>query len=168
MANPAKPKRRWLQFSLRTLLVFMVLVAIGLSWFASRTQQARRQKEAVEAITKLGGWVAYDYQFGAARKSQPPEPGWPEELLGKDFVRRGVAVGHNHIDSHFTDVSLENLKELHELQWMDLNGTHVTDAGLKHLEGFSRLRWLGLCGTNVTNEGVQELRAALPNCEISH
>jgi hypothetical protein len=58
-----KRRRRFLQFSVRTLLVFVLLVSIGMSWFAVKMQKARRQREAVEAIVKAGRLVAYDYQY---------------------------------------------------------------------------------------------------------
>jgi hypothetical protein len=40
-----KRKRRWYQFSLRALLVFVLLVSIGMSWLAVRRQRVRRQRE---------------------------------------------------------------------------------------------------------------------------
>ena len=53
-----KPRRRWLQFSLRTLMVLMLVLGCGLSWLAREVQQARAQREAAKAIGKLGGRVS--------------------------------------------------------------------------------------------------------------
>jgi hypothetical protein len=47
MTDTTRPKRRWFQYSLRTLLVFMVLASIPMSWLAVKMQQARRQREAL-------------------------------------------------------------------------------------------------------------------------
>jgi len=47
---PARPRRRWLQYSLRTLLVFMVLASVPMSWLAVKMHHAREQREAVEAM----------------------------------------------------------------------------------------------------------------------
>lgn len=55
-------KRRF-QFGLRTLLSFVTLFAIVCSWFAVKLQQAKRQREAVEALLQLGGYVGYDHPF---------------------------------------------------------------------------------------------------------
>ena len=64
MTTP-KPKLRWFQFTLRTLLVFVTLFAIACSWLGVKMQSARRQQETVAAILKDGGFVLYDYQFPA-------------------------------------------------------------------------------------------------------
>ena len=54
-----KPKRRWLQFSLRTLMVVMVVFGTGLGWFAHEVHQARQQREALKAIALRHPWVSY-------------------------------------------------------------------------------------------------------------
>ena len=66
-AEPPKRKRRWYQFSLRTLLIFTVVCAIGSAWVARRMDRKRRDREAVAVILKLGGSVSYDYQFDSSR-----------------------------------------------------------------------------------------------------
>ncbi len=80
-----KPTRRWFQFSLRTLLLFVLLVSLSLSWFAVKRQQATRQEKAVEAIRKAGGNVAYDYYnlFRTRRFGNhwPGRPAWLREFL---------------------------------------------------------------------------------------
>ena len=57
-----KPKRRWYQYSLRTLLIFVTLFAVACSWFTVKLNQARKQREAVEALTKLGCRIGYDLE----------------------------------------------------------------------------------------------------------
>src|SRR5262245_12117282 len=52
-AKPAvseKPKRRWLQFSLRTMLVVMTLASVGLGWLAYERNEVRKRQEAIAAI----------------------------------------------------------------------------------------------------------------------
>jgi hypothetical protein len=65
-------------------LAFMVLVAAGSSWLGVKMKQARRQREAVEAIVKLGGGAKYDYELRSDGK--PPGPAWLREFLGLDFL----------------------------------------------------------------------------------
>ncbi len=68
-----KPRRRWLQFRLRTLLL-LVLVLCG--WLAWMRYEAREQREAVEWVREMGGSVTYDYEMGNrindAKPSGPP------------------------------------------------------------------------------------------------
>jgi len=54
-ADKPRARRRWYQYSLRTLLLVMLLASVGISWFAVKMQRARKQREAVEAIRGLGG-----------------------------------------------------------------------------------------------------------------
>ena len=62
MTSP-NPKRRFLRFSLRALLLFVVVLSVPLGWFAWEMQRARRQRVAVDRIWELGGEVFYDYKF---------------------------------------------------------------------------------------------------------
>jgi len=72
---PPKPKRHWNQFSLRTLLVFVLVLSVPLGWFAMTMQRARRQREAVEGIRELYGDVSYDCQVhkDGEHSNQPPK-----------------------------------------------------------------------------------------------
>jgi hypothetical protein len=66
-----------------------------------------------------------------------------------------------------TDAGLEHLKGLAKLKILSLsNSKGVTDAGLEHLKGMSSLRQLSLWGTGCTKEAFDELRKALPDCNI--
>ena len=60
--RPRKSRRRLLRFSLRALLVFVLLLSVPLAWFAWKMERARKQREAVEWILGTGGEVLYDYQ----------------------------------------------------------------------------------------------------------
>ena len=55
--------RRRFQFSLRSLLVLTVAVAVPFSWLAVEIKWAREKREAVEAWSKLGGVISYDYEM---------------------------------------------------------------------------------------------------------
>src|ERR1700694_4735083 len=61
-AVPPKRKRRWFQFSLRSLLIFTVIAAVALGWLGKKIEQKRGQREAVEAILYAGGNEFADYQ----------------------------------------------------------------------------------------------------------
>jgi len=54
-----KHERPRFQYTLRALLVFMLLVSIPLSWLGGKLLRTRRLREAVEAIVRAGGRVWY-------------------------------------------------------------------------------------------------------------
>jgi len=158
--HPPKPKRRWYQFSLRTLLVFVLLASVGLSWFAMKLHQARKQREAVEAILKAGGWVTYDFELADTGTltpgAEPPAPPWLRKVLGDDFFRDVVRL---HVSGPGCgDAELEHLEGLTKLEEVSLSFAQVTDAGLAHLEGLTSLEVLELTGTQVSDAGLQHLR----------
>jgi hypothetical protein len=76
-----RPKRRrWCQFSLRTLLVVMLVISSAVGLVGIRLQRARRQKEAVVAIRRLEGTVDYRADSMPVMVRNFAEP-W----LGRDF-----------------------------------------------------------------------------------
>jgi hypothetical protein len=60
-AEPPKRKRRWFQFSLRTLLIVVTLLAVPLGWVAWQAKIVRERKELRDKVKSDRGWV---YAFG--------------------------------------------------------------------------------------------------------
>jgi hypothetical protein len=185
---------RWrFQFSIRSLLVLTVVVAVACSWLTWEMKEARRQREA---IAKLRAGVLYDYQCDPSYPYQPfssatpPEPGWLRGAFGEDFFSDAVALNLGF--SQVTDTDLEHLKELNEVQALYLNSTYISDAGLENLKWLPDLQSLGLANTRITdaglqhvrrlaklrgvnitltdatNEGAEKLKQTLPNCKVYH
>ena len=48
-------------------MVFVLVLGGCLGWFAHLARQARVQRDAVAAITKVGGSALYDWQFEGNR-----------------------------------------------------------------------------------------------------
>ena len=88
-AEPPKRQRRWFQFGLRTLLILVFLLCVGMRW---TTAKADRRKAAVEAIRKDGGLVWYDFEvavkpidIGVETKGDRPSDGF---TVRRSFLRR--------------------------------------------------------------------------------
>ena len=161
-------RRRWHQYSLRTLLILITVICCGLGWVGVKVQQGRKQKEVVDAFTKAGGIFGYEYQYDANRRwhrdAEPPGPPWLRSLLGDDFFRNP-----NEVDlsvAHLTAADFKHLQEMTKLKWLKLGGTQVTDAVLDNLKGLPQLEDLFVTSTSVTDAGVKKLRQALPHCKI--
>ncbi|MEK6246539.1 MAG: hypothetical protein N2C12_00055, partial [Planctomycetales bacterium] len=143
--------RRLLRFRLLSLLVLVTVVAVWLGWWSHK---ARQQREAVAAINKVGGQVAYDFQ----REGLETPRHWPEWLvdwLGVDYFSNVTSL---HLgNAQITDEGLKHLEGLQALKGLSLNNTQVTDKGLKHLDGLQTLKWLRLGSTRVTDAGMKHL-----------
>jgi hypothetical protein len=161
MADASKPKLRWYQYSLRSLFLLTLLVAIGMSWVAVRMQRAREQRAAVEAIVKTGASVYFEHQLDASGNlidgAETPGPAWLRRLLGDDFFRSVTQVFYAP-GIPVTDNELTQLQAFSELQSLSLHGTQVTDAGLEHLKGLTQLKKLHLGETRITDAGLEHLK----------
>jgi hypothetical protein len=138
MVNTRKPERRWYQSSLRTLLIFVTLCALPCSWIAVKMQQARKQREVVEAIRSLKGMVVYDYEYDReAPYSGPPGPTLLRDFFGDDFFASVVEVRIDEFPPQHALVA--DLKELPHLEHLFLSGWQVTDDSLAEINGLTRL-----------------------------
>ena len=76
--DPLKRKRCWLQFSLRSLLIFTRIVAVACAWRGRKIERKRKEREAAEAIVKLGGEVWHDRELAPGvwfmLIQSPPKP----------------------------------------------------------------------------------------------
>jgi Leucine-rich repeat (LRR) protein len=184
--DPPKPKRRWLQFSLRTLMIFTLICAVASAWVAKRMEQKRKEREAVEAIENHGGTVFYDSQITllgnhtSSAERQGPE--WLRTVLGENIfsevksvyfpncvsvsddvlVNLEVLTELETLDfaccNGLTDASLAHFKRLAKLQRLVLHRTQVTDAGLEQLRGLTQLQTLDLQGAQITDAGLRHLK----------
>ncbi|MGD0899733.1 MAG: leucine-rich repeat domain-containing protein [Thermoguttaceae bacterium] len=182
--DASKPKRRWWQFSLRTLtlLVVVTLFAIPCGWIALKIRQANRERTAEAATQELGGriisWVAttppclyrslgpgflppaaYEVSFAGTQITDAQL-----EIVEWLYHLRSLDLQHTQV----TNAGLQHLKGLNELEGLNLSDTKITDAGLELIKGLNHLRSLDVTGTQVTDEGVKKLQQALPNCRIGH
>jgi len=151
-----KPRRRWLQFSLRTLFVVVTVFCV---WMGITAKRAKDQRLAVEAIEGSGGRIIYAHEprIGLVgpvtpRIPEPPGPEWLRQLIGKEYFFSVVEV--QLIGTSVDDASLMAIKQLTDVKTLWLGSTKVTDAGLVHLEGLTNLQELFLGNTMVIDAGI--------------
>jgi hypothetical protein len=149
------------QFSIRSLLLLAVVVAIPCSWLATEMKKAREQRAIVGEVKKAADSVIYDYQvdplfFYGNLDATPTAPLWLRNLLGDDLF---ADVKHVFFPEHRTisDAGWQHLKELTQLERLVLSDTKVSDADLQHLEGLTQLKELYLQGTQVGDAGLRHI-----------
>src|SRR5687768_5420104 len=148
-----KPRRRFVQISLRTLFVLLTIGCVALAVISKR---ARDQRAAVTRVLALRGFVMYDYEDAAQRASiaNPTPPGWPwlRRAIGDEYFQTVVSV---KVDStKVTNDDLRLIGKLRRLHTLSLNFTQVSGEGLAHVRNCRQLRYLGLAETKVTSEGL--------------
>jgi hypothetical protein len=169
------PRRRWLQFTLRTMLVLILIVSVPLGWFAHKLREAREHRAAVKAIQTLGGRVgSWPDRLGRLPGEEVyGDLVWvnlsrtPVRDAGLVYLRGLRTLYRLNLDAtKVTDAGLVHLNGLTQLEELSLDSTQITDAGLEHLRGLTQLRTVDLRNTQVTDKGVNELQKALPNVSI--
>lgn len=165
----ARPRRRWYQFSIVSLLILTMVVALLVARFAV---PARRQHDAVKRITELGAEVLYDYQESGAQN--PPGPAWLRKLIGDDFFQRvqSVSLSNDRFNSPeevyaaivqirrlptihslyisspggLNDLTVSEIARLDSLKFLSIHHVSLTAEGLAQLARLSNLSWLRLSG----------------------
>lgn len=172
MTTDHPKRRRWFQFRLRTLLIAILILSLPLSWFAVKLQRSSRQRQAVEAIRELGGFVD--------ERERTSVPKWIRESFPEDFFTEVVEVrllDNKHrnamlkvlkavstdleiekLPPHVADPGFEHLKELTDLRKLSLCNTTATGTDLEHFAGLTNLRELDLRDTDVTDAGLEHLK----------
>lgn len=148
------------------MIAVVPVAAVGV-WFHGKLQKAQKQHAGVLWVQEQRGHVYYDYHWEAAdgdwTKAEPPGPAWLHALLGVDFFAEVRSVNLDNTELY--DLTpLSDLVTLRELAFnIDVHeGTDYSPIlTLKHLE---RL-WLDW--THVDEQQLEEVRKALPNCEIT-
>lgn len=155
----AKPRRRWFQFSLRTLLigtaVVAVFCAIGLRWIVP----AQRQRAAVKMVKDAKGFVQYadpeahEWRIVSTLRDWLPRDFF-DPVVAASFEFRGVPRA---VPLPLTDADMNALVGFPQLQELNLGSTKITDAGLAHVQVLSQLRSLDIDGTMTSDLGLAHL-----------
>lgn len=88
-----KPRRRWLQYSLRGLLLLTLLAACGAWWLSQEIEKAKREQQAIDKLVEMPGvTIHFSYQLdaqGELTQPQLPTPAdhpWLRSWFGDAFV----------------------------------------------------------------------------------
>jgi internalin A len=145
---------------------------------------AETQEEAAKAIEKVGGRASIDDKlpgkpvvyvslegkkiddtvmkhleaFPELRTLEVQEcPITDEGVRSVRGLKRLQTVRFRFIHG-ITDKGAESLKDLTNVEWLELDSTKVTDEGLQYLSGMTKLRQLDLRNTPVAGKGFVHLK----------
>lgn len=141
-----------LQFSLRTMLVVFVAMALVLS-FARR---ARQQRKAVRELDGAGLVVVYDVDDSDLRVPLRELRKRLASLIGKDWVASPVEV-RQQTGCVIDQGVVRAIRALTTVESVDLRGTEIDDDSIPLLAHMWRLSRLNLDYTDVTDRGLSPL-----------
>lgn len=162
------------QFSLKTLLLLAVLVAVPLGIWEFRKARIKQHASAARPFEDLGGVVASHpnsfirfvrlYLFHSGHHqitsisfmNEPLTDQQLESIHGELHALPNlnrILLGKTRI----TDRGLSIVADLNQLSWIRLDDTAVTDRGVAMLQEMTSMEELGLARTNVTDDGLQHL-----------
>ncbi len=190
------PRSSLFRYSLRTLLLLLLVACMALGWFSIRLAKAREQAVAVAKLRHLGATVYYDFHHyydengdGCLNESRRPTD-WKvaRKLLSDDFFNNVYYVRfikHEHFPQsgpiiHYlgprhvrTPISRDAnsyifiLESLPHLHTLDLSHSNAAGQAIPKLTKLSCLKRLALGDSLMSEEGAERLRDALPDCHIS-
>ena len=168
-------RRRWFQFSLRTLL-FLISALSLLFGFCRSLNRAHQQRDAVLAVRAAGGVILYEDQFGADgnfnARAEPAAPEWLRNLLGDDFFRTPAGVDNWNRESsadwfdfnarrELSDASERALCRLPTIKRLNFVGTSLSHGRLLVIESLNQLEELDLTERHLSDEECQQLAKVL-------
>ncbi len=173
MSETPRRKRRWFQFSLRSLLIFTALCGVVAGWIGRGIERKRRQHDIVTALQNLRGSIDYDYDHEERSSRRyfiaASDGDFFNDPKGANFYGTGSDAALKIVSqlphlkklvmrssSKVTDAGAAGLGALTELEFLELSGTRITDLGLEHVGELTNLQILDLAD----NHGISDIGLA--------
>jgi len=153
-----REQRRWLRFSLRTLLLLTLLAALPLAWLGREVQRYRDERTAIEKFVALGGSID---SYG------PIGPAWLRNMLGERFADffnspRGVSLS----GATLSDEEGAWLSQFRHLIGLSMEGCTLSDRAVAAIGVHRELTGLVLRRSTFNNETLHESLMSLEKLEL--
>jgi hypothetical protein len=89
LAARLKPSRRWCQFSIKSLLVLVAVLALPCGLLAWKLEKKREQRAAIEEIERLGDYSLAIWDWQEDELDEPPGPAWLR-ATGRRLLQRRI------------------------------------------------------------------------------
>jgi Leucine-rich repeat (LRR) protein len=162
-SNPSPPatKRLRFRFSLRTLLIAMVVLGLAAAWVGSVANRVRKQRAIVQELKSSGADIYYDYQREVNRGGNKSRLPFGDAVLSRT-VGDDVFAYVAHVSWYRTDdrthAALALLPQLPRLTRLHIRGPHVTDDSLALIARNPQLSILEIDDAKISSAGISHLR----------
>ena len=145
MAAPTRfTFRRLLQLRIRTLLILIGVIALGLGWYVSPWEKRRRLVASIESRD-----LSVMYRF---RDETPPPETFLRSILPKAYLDPVVGL---HGLRKATDRDLADFGKAGKgVRYVGIFGCPITDAGVRFLAPLESLKSLNVQTTPITSESL--------------
>ena len=178
----ARPWRRYIRFSMRGLIVLVLVIGAGLGLVRPQLRESSTMRWRRSHTPGAGSFIIGS--GGTEWRFEEANPGlrkWLADLPGVDIFGHVASVEFDapstptdaviaHVshltqleqvsvfEPSLTDAKLARLQGLTKLTNLWLGGTQVTDAGLANLEGLTNLNVLAIRDAQVSDAGLKHLK----------
>ena len=169
-------------------VVLVPFIAGGLWWITASPRfigaefKNRWWENSVMALLfGLAIWATYGSVASVVGSMMPKEEtatsastaGTPEQLIAKlggrfEANASGTIVRVDFSGTAAVDLDLSRLRQLPDLEHLNLSRTRISNLGLYHVKSLRRLRTLDLTETAVTADGIRLIQQSLPRCRLIH
>ncbi|PQO46273.1 hypothetical protein C5Y93_09815 [Blastopirellula marina] len=170
--SPVQRKRRWLSFSVRGLLLLILIVSVGLGFLARDLYQFRQRQAVVRRIEANGGSVNLPfYEIGdpfetsnrsdvrlSEEQRRTLYQQWVIWFADEDIYKRPWGASIAHADDEPLFLGLEYFPELFQLT---IGPGTLSDASMESICRLKSLQQIRLHETQMTKQQVGRL-ASLP------
>jgi hypothetical protein len=146
------------RFSLRSFLLFVLILSFVLGWLGKLQLRTRQQRAIIAQIKQVHGSVSYQTPGAETLQSVPPlGPLLLRQLVGDEAFTDVRSVSFPRT-ANVTDETLTLLFQLPEIREVGLSGKGLTEDGVAHLARLPKLRDLYI--SHVTAAGLRRLASA--------
>ncbi len=147
------------QFSVKSLVLLLLVSAIPCCWFAEKRRQASSQLEAFKVFRAFPGIIRYDFEM-SSEKAANRVTSQLIDVLGNDFFAdlERVCLGSTQ---EFTDKEMAFVQFTRGLHSLSLNGAAISNDGVTYLQGLHELEHLSLSRTQLTDVGLEPLETII-------
>lgn len=148
-ATATRPKRRWLQYGLRSLCILVTIAAVACGWTKKRL---RDRRDAVIAVERAGGTIGYAVAG----------PAWLRKIVDDErsfWNPTQVFIGSKYQINDESLAALDGaLHDFDDLEMLDIRSTRITDASAVVIGECTGIIRLQLSDTNVGDTTVRAIR----------